>query len=254
MDVRAIRAATGLSQARFAADFGISIGTLRDWEQGRKQPDGPARTLLRVIEREPVAVRAALETAAAPARQAADWLEHYLDQLRVDRPDLDPDVFLFRASVTRIAATMDTEFRTMARRQLAIGVGELRILMALRRESPDYTLRLAGLAPHMLVTSGAFSKQVQRLEKRRLIRRLKQFGGEAGLFVQLTPRGHRLVTAAIAHSRSAYTISVPAFERAGDVDRASALRFLRRVVAETEAGRGAPAAQVAPSGASSSRR
>jgi len=40
--------------------FGLPLGTLRDWEQGRKQPDAPARALLRIIEREPEAARRAL--------------------------------------------------------------------------------------------------------------------------------------------------------------------------------------------------
>jgi DNA-binding MarR family transcriptional regulator len=239
MDVRAVRAATGLSQERFARDFGISVGTLRDWEQHRKQPDGPARTLLRVIERSPAAVRTALGTGAhePAAASTGDWLEHYLDQLRVDRPDLDPDAYLFRASVTLIGDTIDTEFRTMARKRLAIGAGELRILLALRRASPAYALRLADLSRHMLVTSGAITKQVQRLEKRRLVQPLLHLADEGGRFVQLTPSGHRLVAEAIEHGGAAYAVSVPAFERAGDADRAAALRFLRRVVAEIESAR-----------------
>ena len=53
VDVKAIRAATGLSQGKFAARFRIPVGTLRDWEQGRKQPDTTARAYLRVIARNP---------------------------------------------------------------------------------------------------------------------------------------------------------------------------------------------------------
>ena len=44
----------------FAARFGVALPTLRKWEQGKRRPDGPARVLLRVIEREPDAVRRAL--------------------------------------------------------------------------------------------------------------------------------------------------------------------------------------------------
>jgi putative transcriptional regulator len=47
-------------QTEFAAWFGISPGTLRNWEQDRRVPEGPARVLLRVIERDPEAVRRAL--------------------------------------------------------------------------------------------------------------------------------------------------------------------------------------------------
>jgi putative transcriptional regulator len=59
-DVAAIRDRLGLTQEQFAQAFRIPIGTLRDWEQRRKRPDAPARALLRVIEREPEAVRRAL--------------------------------------------------------------------------------------------------------------------------------------------------------------------------------------------------
>lgn len=60
IDVKAIRARTGLSQDRFANRFGFSAATLRDWEQGRRQPEPTARVLLTVIDREPEAVERAL--------------------------------------------------------------------------------------------------------------------------------------------------------------------------------------------------
>ena len=58
--VRVIRRALGLSQEEFAARFHIPLGTLRDWEQGRKEPDTAARAYLRVIGRNPAAVIEAL--------------------------------------------------------------------------------------------------------------------------------------------------------------------------------------------------
>ena len=60
IDVHKIRVRTGLSQADFAERFGFAVATLRDWEQGRRQPDRSARLLLRVIEVEPKAVLRAL--------------------------------------------------------------------------------------------------------------------------------------------------------------------------------------------------
>jgi putative transcriptional regulator len=60
LDVAAIRARTGLSQDRFAKAFLISPHTLRNWEQGRRVPDGPARALLQAIARDPRAVLRAL--------------------------------------------------------------------------------------------------------------------------------------------------------------------------------------------------
>jgi putative transcriptional regulator len=52
-DTRAIRARLALSQEAFAARFGLSVWTVRDWEQRRRAPDGPARVLLKVIAANP---------------------------------------------------------------------------------------------------------------------------------------------------------------------------------------------------------
>ncbi len=62
IDVRAIRALTGLSQAKFAELLAIEVSTLRNWEQGRREPTGAARALLRAIRNDPVAVIRALAT------------------------------------------------------------------------------------------------------------------------------------------------------------------------------------------------
>ena len=55
-DVMQIRAQYGLSQGEFAAMLGLSVGTLRNWEQGRRAPQGPARVLLQVAAKHPEAV------------------------------------------------------------------------------------------------------------------------------------------------------------------------------------------------------
>jgi putative transcriptional regulator len=55
-DIRRLREKYGLSQSKFAVLMGISVGTLRNWEQGRRKPEGSARVLLRVVERHPEAV------------------------------------------------------------------------------------------------------------------------------------------------------------------------------------------------------
>lgn len=60
IDVAAIRGMTGLSQAKFCATFGFSEPTLKKWEQGQRRPTGPARALLKVIDRNPKAVLEAL--------------------------------------------------------------------------------------------------------------------------------------------------------------------------------------------------
>jgi putative transcriptional regulator len=63
VDVRSIRTKLKMSQNAFAARFGILPSTLRDWEQNRRHPDGAARVLLMVIDKEPDAVTRALTPA-----------------------------------------------------------------------------------------------------------------------------------------------------------------------------------------------
>jgi len=53
IDVKAIREKMGLSQSSFANSFGLSVYTLRNWEQGKRQPDPAARAYLKVIEKVP---------------------------------------------------------------------------------------------------------------------------------------------------------------------------------------------------------
>lgn len=63
-DVAAIRKRTGLSQPAFAAQIGVSVATLRNWEQGRRCPDGPARVLLALLAKDPGIVKRTLSEAA----------------------------------------------------------------------------------------------------------------------------------------------------------------------------------------------
>jgi putative transcriptional regulator len=60
IDVKAIRRKLGMTQAQFAASFGFGLDAVQNWEQGRRRPEGAARAFLKVIEREPEAVRRAL--------------------------------------------------------------------------------------------------------------------------------------------------------------------------------------------------
>jgi putative transcriptional regulator len=60
VDITQLREKLGLSQNRFATLFGLSPRTVRNWEQGIRHPEGPARILLQVIDREPEAVMRAL--------------------------------------------------------------------------------------------------------------------------------------------------------------------------------------------------
>lgn len=61
MDIKSIRQKLDKSQSEFALMIGVSVGTLQNWEQGRRKPVGPARALLKIAAENPEAVRDALE-------------------------------------------------------------------------------------------------------------------------------------------------------------------------------------------------
>ena len=61
IDVPAVRRKLGLSRREFALRFGINPLTVRDWEQGRRSPERPARAFLTLIDKEPAAVERALK-------------------------------------------------------------------------------------------------------------------------------------------------------------------------------------------------
>ena len=63
-DIAALRRFVGLTQADFARAIGISVHTLRNWEQGRIQPEGPAVALLRIAARHPRIIRENIKSAA----------------------------------------------------------------------------------------------------------------------------------------------------------------------------------------------
>ena len=63
-DIAALRNFIGLTQAEFAKAMEISVHTLRNWEQGRRKPEGPALALLRIAARHPRIIRENLESAA----------------------------------------------------------------------------------------------------------------------------------------------------------------------------------------------
>ncbi len=65
LDVKSIRTATNKTQAEFASSYRLPLGTIRDWEQNRRQPDAPARVLLSMIAADPATVERLIAKAVA---------------------------------------------------------------------------------------------------------------------------------------------------------------------------------------------
>ncbi|WP_230769547.1 helix-turn-helix domain-containing protein [Sphingomonas sp. Leaf4] len=67
LDVKRVRAATKKTQSQFAESYRLPIGTVRDWEQNRRQPDAPARVLLSMIAVDPETVESLIAKSEALA-------------------------------------------------------------------------------------------------------------------------------------------------------------------------------------------
>jgi len=61
VNVRQMRATLGLSQTQFATKYGFSVGSVRNWEQGAREPEGPARLLLGMIQQDPALIEQQLK-------------------------------------------------------------------------------------------------------------------------------------------------------------------------------------------------
>ena len=102
-DVPQIRKALGYSQEEFAALMGVSVGTLRNWEQARREPHGPARSLLLVAAANPGAVRGAFEKLAGLRRKPPSLPARELKG-SIARPRKPVSVEDMRKAVARRAA------------------------------------------------------------------------------------------------------------------------------------------------------
>jgi transcriptional regulator with XRE-family HTH domain len=88
-DIRAIRRRLGQSQTELARMISVSVATLQNWEQGRRQPEGPARALLKVAAINPPSRRPRLsQLAAFPARRLLYFISDTLTYLKSLSPFL----------------------------------------------------------------------------------------------------------------------------------------------------------------------
>ena len=71
VNVQVIRQNLNLSQTQFAKKYGFPVGTLRNWEQGRRVPEGAARTFLQIIQSDPTAVDNILASLTKPQKRLA---------------------------------------------------------------------------------------------------------------------------------------------------------------------------------------
>ncbi|MEU2616864.1 MarR family transcriptional regulator [Streptomyces sp. NPDC007157] len=106
-------------------------------------------------------------------------------------PGLDLTPFLVSAGILRLAQQVEQAFTALARSS-GIGPGDLRVLLALRRSPPQYAMSPTALFKRLMITSGAVSKQVDRLAELGLVERVPDPEVLRGVLISLRPAGRTI--------------------------------------------------------------
>lgn len=155
-------------------------------------------------------------------------------QWHAERPDLDLQNFLLQIYLQRIGRIIESRFGKMCVRRFGIRAQDMRLLFALRRGGTPFARRPTDLFKATLVTSGAMTKQVDRLVRRKLVRRLPDPDYRGGFLVQLTEKGREIIDHASTIVATQSFIG-PAMKAMKPAERAAAERFCLRLIATLEA-------------------
>lgn len=158
-------------------------------------------------------------------------LQLFIHQWRRERPDVDLTAFVIAGAITQIFQQTEAEFRRLAT-SLDIAPGDLRILFALRRSGVENPKRPTDLFQSLLISSGAVTKQVDRLEAKGLAKRLPDPSYQRGALIRLTARGAKVADAAIEAICSRETSIGAAVANLTDEEREIGTRFLQRFLAQ----------------------
>jgi DNA-binding MarR family transcriptional regulator len=153
----------------------------------------------------------------------------FIAEWRRERPDLNLSAFSIAGAIKQIDQQTEAEFRRVAA-GLGIGPGDLRVLFALRRSGVDNPRRPTDLFQSLLVTSGAITKQLDRLEGEGLVERLPDPSDQRAFLIHLTRRGVKVADTAIEAICSDQTTIGAAIAALSEQERAAGARFLQRLL------------------------
>ncbi len=115
-----------------------------------------------------------------------------IEEWRRARPDIDLNSLVFSMAALRLGKIIEDDFDQQCARHFGISSNDMRVLLALRRAGPPYARRPTDLFQSLLVTSGAITKQVKRLARKKLVRRLRDPNHGGSWQIQLTAKGKRI--------------------------------------------------------------
>lgn len=154
-----------------------------------------------------------------------DELHQLIRHWRRERPDVDLDAAIIVAAIKLVDQRIEAEFRRLSA-EFDIGAGDLRVLLALRRSGVEHPLRPTDLFQSLIISSGAVTKQVDRLEEKALVERLPDPDYQRGFRVRLTTRGAEVADMAIEALCSRQTSIGAAVASLSDQERELGKTFL----------------------------
>jgi DNA-binding MarR family transcriptional regulator len=131
---------------------------------------------------------------------------------RTEIPDIALDHFLLGAGLMRIGQLIEKDLFEQARDMFGIGAAELGLLLALRRQGPPYMARPRALSRMLLITSGAVTKQIDRVESKDLVARAPDPDSLNGQLISLTEGGLALTERAVRYLNQ-HSLASRLFER-----------------------------------------
>ena len=149
------------------------------------------------------------------------------------RPDLDLSDFLLAIYVMRTGRILDDAYDRMCRKQFGISGADMRVVFALRRAGKPYARRPTDLFRALLVTSGAITKQVDRLSNVGFVERLDDPSYSGGFLILLTAKGLKAADAATEMLAKDAPIT-PALRSLCAADRAALQRLVVHTLMELE--------------------
>jgi DNA-binding MarR family transcriptional regulator len=161
-------------------------------------------------------------------------------QWRRERGDLDLDNFLLAIYLMRLGTLADQAFHRMCLRNYGVSGGDMRVLLALRRGGQPYVRRPTDLFRALLVTSGAITKKVDRLEAAGFVERLPDPSHSGGFLVHLTRRGLDTVEEAVEHLAKKSVLG-PAMARLPAAEREAGSTFVLSLLSAMEQQEAEPA-------------
>ena len=129
--------------------------------------------------------------------ETADHVQHVVDQWRTERPDLDASPILVVGRLHRVALALTAELVRVYNAH-GLGEGDFDVLATLRRSGAPYELTPSELMEQTMVTSGAVTKRLDRLEGAGLVERRVSDGDRRSRIVGLTSTGREVIDAAMA--------------------------------------------------------